>query len=92
MLDVRSFAVYSLFGKNCDMLGDEQWRWLTEQLDDPTPVALTIVTSGIQVKLVFHVIAGSDFSFYIRLHDVKASACMIDQNSASCVKARYGES
>ena len=47
MLDVRSFAVY---GRNCDLLGNEQWKWLEEQLNDQTPVALTIVTSGIQVK------------------------------------------
>ena len=48
MLDMRSFGV---FGTNCDMLGDKQWKWLEEQLDDPTPVALTIVTSGIQVNI-----------------------------------------
>jgi hypothetical protein len=48
MLDVRSFAV---FGTKCDLLGNEQWKWLEEQLDDQTPVALTIVTSGIQVKI-----------------------------------------
>lgn len=47
MLDVRSFAVY---GRNCDLLGNEQWKWFEEQLNDQTPVALTIVTSGIQVK------------------------------------------
>ncbi|CAB4026594.1 Hypothetical predicted protein, partial [Paramuricea clavata] len=46
MLDVRSFTV---FGTNCDMLGEEQWKWLEEQLDDPTPVAFTIVTSGMQI-------------------------------------------
>ena len=46
MLDVRSFAVS---GTSCDMLGEKQWKWLEEQLNDPTPVALTIVTSGIQV-------------------------------------------
>ncbi|CAB3990365.1 Hypothetical predicted protein [Paramuricea clavata] len=46
MLDVRSFAV---FGTKCDLLGNEQWKWLEEQLDDQTLVALTIVTSGIQI-------------------------------------------
>jgi hypothetical protein len=49
MLDVRSFAV---FDEHCDILGDKQWKWLEEQLDDPTPIALTIVTSGIQV--IYH--------------------------------------
>lgn len=48
MLDVRSFAVH---GRNCDLLGNEQWKWLEEQLHDQTPVALTIVTSGIQVNI-----------------------------------------
>lgn len=48
MLDVRSFTVY---GPNCDMLGEQQWQWLEAQLDDPTPVALTLVTSGIQVQI-----------------------------------------
>ena len=47
MLDVRSFAVH---GKECDILGDKQWQWLEKQMSDPTPVALTIVTSGIQVS------------------------------------------
>ncbi|XP_046846243.1 uncharacterized protein LOC124439979 isoform X2 [Xenia sp. Carnegie-2017] len=46
MLDVRSFAVH---GKECDILGDKQWQWLEKQMSDPTPVALTIVTSGIQI-------------------------------------------
>lgn len=48
MLDVRSYAVY---GSKCDLLGSDQWRWLEKQFDDQTPVALTIVTSGIQVKV-----------------------------------------
>ena len=59
MLDVRSFAAY---GKNCDLLGKEQWKWLEEQLNDQTPVAFTIVTSGIQVTIMQTIALETDYN------------------------------
>lgn len=46
---MRSFAVS---GGECDLLGSQQWQWLTEQLSDSTPVAFTIIASGIQVRRI----------------------------------------